>query len=284
LEAFRQRILGQSTGALDFGDFVREGEAVTGAGAGVTLSETKLLLRIEEILGLLSQLSAEDLFLVRSVLGTIISGQELDLKRFAGATAEQIVMLETAAELDDYTYRVAGCVGEFWTRMCRAHLFRADSIDESLLIERGIRFGKGLQLINILRDLPADLRAGRCYLPAQRLQELGLNAADLLQQENYNRLRPLYCDLLGQAEAHLEAGWFYTNMLPRRCVRIRLACAWPILIGVRTSGKLRNGNVLSSEKPIKITRSEVRQIIRRSLFGQLWPPLWRRLFVTCKVV
>ena len=30
----------------------------------------------------------------------------------------------TAAELDEYTYLVAGCVGEFWTRVCAAHLPR----------------------------------------------------------------------------------------------------------------------------------------------------------------
>ena len=39
------------------------------------------------------------------------------------ASPEKIVALETPSELDDYTYRVAGCVGEFWTRICRIHLF-----------------------------------------------------------------------------------------------------------------------------------------------------------------
>ena len=64
-----------------------------------------------------------DAQLVREVLDTITSGQELDLRRFAGASAESLVALRTDDELDDYTYRVAGCVGEFWTKMCRAHLF-----------------------------------------------------------------------------------------------------------------------------------------------------------------
>ena len=60
--------------------------------------------------------------------------------------------------MDDYTYRVAGCVGEFWTRLCRAHLFPRAVVDDAMLLRDGIRFGKGLQLVNILRDIPADLR------------------------------------------------------------------------------------------------------------------------------
>ena len=85
------------------------------------------------------------------------------------ASEENIVALKKDAELDDYTYRVAGCVGEFWTKMCRAHLFPGAALDEAMLLANGVRFGKGLQLVNILRDLPVDLRNGRCYLPAEEL-------------------------------------------------------------------------------------------------------------------
>ena len=52
------------------------------------------------------------------VLAIIISGQALDVRRFAQADAAHVVALQTEAELDDYTYRVAGFVGEFWTKIC----------------------------------------------------------------------------------------------------------------------------------------------------------------------
>ena len=91
------------------------------------------------------------------------------------------VALATEEELDDYTWRVAGCVGDFWTRICRAHLFPNASIEELRLIEDGIRFGKGLQLVNILRDIAVDLRRGRCYLPAPRLREQGLSPEDAVR-------------------------------------------------------------------------------------------------------
>ena len=162
------------------------------------------------------------------MLLTITSGQELDLTRFGGASVENITILGTDPELDDYTYRVAGCVGEFWTKMCRAHLFPKARLDDARLITDGIRFGKGLQLVNILRDIPSDLRQGRCYLPRERLTAAGLQPSDLLKPENEPRFRPLYASYLDLAAAHLLAGWDYTNRLPHSSVRVRLACAWPI--------------------------------------------------------
>src|SRR5436309_836846 len=132
----------------------------------------------------------------------------------ARASTREIVALESDEELDIYTYLVAGCVGEFWTRMCRAHLFPQARLDDSFLLANGVLFGKGLQLVNILRDLPADLQQGRCYLPMERLAGLGLRPGDLLLPDNEPRLRPAYNDYLERAEAHLRAGWAYTNSLP----------------------------------------------------------------------
>ena len=217
------------------------------------------------------------------MLDTITSGQKLDLRRFGGIAkppeggTPNVIALRTEAELDDYTYRVAGCVGEFWTKMCRAHLFPNAPLDDARLLADGVRFGKGLQLVNILRDLPADLRKGRCYLPAEELAEAGLTPADLLEPANEARLRPLHDRYLDRAEAHLAAGWAYTNALPWRCVRVRLACAWPILIGVKTIQRLRAANRLDPRQRVKVARREVRQIIVRSVLRYPWPAAWQRM-------
>lgn len=270
LQQLRERILGTSTAPLDFGEFAQH----QGAPA-----ERVLLERAETGLAALATFSAADQTLIRAVLDTITTGQELDLQRFASATEKNIVALATAAELDDYTYRVAGCVGEFWTRLCRAHVFPRARLDDSQLLAQGIRFGKGLQLINILRDLPGDLRQGRCYLPAAQLAEPGLTPADLLNPASEPRLRPLYRQWLDQAEAHLAAGWDYTNTLPWRCARVRLACAWPILIGAKTLARLRTANVLAPAQRVKISRSEVKGLMLQSVVCYPLPGVWRRLFV-----
>jgi farnesyl-diphosphate farnesyltransferase len=185
--------------------------------------------------------------------------------------------LQSDEELEQYTYRVAGCVGEFWTRMCRAHLFPNANLDDKFLLENGVRFGKGLQLVNILRDIPGDLRNGRCYLPSTDLAEASLIPSDLLNSENETRFRPIYNRWLAQAESHLHAGWEYTNALPRSAARVRLACAWPILIGLRTLNRLKVEPILDPERRIKVTRPEVRQIVLQSTLSYPFPPMWRRL-------
>jgi farnesyl-diphosphate farnesyltransferase len=269
LKKLRERILGRTSAPLDFGRLAQK----------QNLSAEKLLLeKVEESLSALQSFSAQDQKLIREVLANITSGQELDLKRFANSSAEKITALQTAAELDDYTYRVAGCVGEFWTKICRAHLFPDAKLDEKQFIADGIRFGKGLQLVNILRDLPADLKNGRCYLPQDKLAEINLSPDDLLNPAHEKKLRPLYNCHLDLAESHLRAGWNYTNTLPFSQFRVRLACAWPVLIGAKTISRLRDGNILDPQRRIKISRGEVRGIILRSILSCPFPGAWQKLF------
>jgi farnesyl-diphosphate farnesyltransferase len=269
LKNLRERILGQSAAALNFGALAQSQGAPT---------EKLLLERIEVALSALKEFSEADQKLIRGVLTTITSGQEMDLQRFAGATAGKIIALQTAAELDDYTYRVAGCVGEFWTNMCRAHLFPNAPLDEKQFVTDGIRFGKGLQLVNILRDLPADLKIGRCYLPLEKLEPAKLLPETVLSPANEKNFLPLFREHLDKAEAHLAAGWRYTNTLPFGQFRVRLACAWPILIGRRTTEKLRAANVVELQQRVKISRAEVRGIIFSSLWRSPSPLAWRQLW------
>jgi farnesyl-diphosphate farnesyltransferase len=276
LQALRDRILGANSTPLDFGALTQH----QGSPA-----ERVLLEKVEASLALLQAQSVTDLNLIREVLDVITSGQELDLKRFGGARAgdklklepQPVAALQTDAELDDYTYRVAGCVGRFWTRICLAHQFSPHQIATGAFEDLGVRFGKGLQLVNILRDIPADLAKGRCYLPAEKLAAIGLAPVDLLRPENEPKFRPLYNHYLDLAESHLAAGWQYTNLIPFSQVRVRLACAWPILIGLQTIGRLRSGNVLDPRNRIKISRAEVWQIVRRSIVRYPFTGAWRRL-------
>jgi farnesyl-diphosphate farnesyltransferase len=268
LQDFRERIMGNPGPPPNFGELAQHQNLP---------AERELLERCGESLAVLEGFNAADRQLIREVLRVIISGQELDLRRFDGASAENIIALADDTDLDDYTYRVAGCVGEFWTRICRAHLFPNATVDEAMLLTNGVRFGKGLQLVNILRDLPVDLRHGRCYLPAKQLSAAGLTPGDLLEPRNEPKFRPFYERYLSIAEGHLMAGWAYTNALPGRCIRLRLACAWPILIGMRTLAMLRAGNVLDPDQRIKVSRPEVNRLILRSVLCYPWPGAWRRL-------
>ncbi|HSW37977.1 MAG TPA: phytoene/squalene synthase family protein, partial [Acidobacteriota bacterium] len=217
-------------------------------------AEQILLSRFDVLLEGLKEFGPDDCCLIRNVLDFITRGQERDLILFGAASEDQIVALRTDEELDCYTYDVAGCVGEFWTKLCRAHVFPSAGIDDGRLLADAVLFGKGLQLVNILRDLPGDLEQGRCYIPERRLGKYGLKPSDLLDTRFMLRFRPLYDRYLDQAAEHLRAGWRYTKSLPFRHVRVRLACAWPVLIGLETLARLRDGNILDRSRRVKLFR------------------------------
>ncbi|MBM3848049.1 MAG: hypothetical protein FJ405_17400 [Verrucomicrobia bacterium] len=233
------------------------------AGGSQTASaaEVELLHRFDSAVATMELLSREDQTHVRAVLETIVQGQAMDLKRFSGATADRLTALRRLEETEDYTFRVAGCVGEFWTRECASHLVSAHEWDERSQVEDGIRFGKGLQWVNILRDLPRDLRMGRCYLPSEELAEVGLVPKHLLAITAWTQLKPLYLKWTDHAEEHLNAGWRYLMRTPAHQRRLRFASAVPLVLGYRTLSLLRNGNPLDPQSRIKASRAEVRSAL-----------------------
>ncbi|OGL16904.1 MAG: farnesyl-diphosphate farnesyltransferase, partial [Candidatus Rokubacteria bacterium RIFCSPLOWO2_12_FULL_71_19] len=229
-------------------------------------AERTLLERLPDCLAAHRALAPADRERVRAVLATVIEGMTQDLERFPGEDERGLAALETRQDLDRYTYLVAGCVGEFWTEVHVAHRPRLRGWDLAKMKALGVRFGKALQLTNVLRDLPRDLRQGRCYLPSRDLGFLGLEPRDLLDPASGLALRPLLVELLNVALDHYEAGWQYTFAIPRAETRMRLGCAWPLLIGLRTLDLLaREPNWLDPAVRLKVPRVRVYGMIAQSL-------------------
>ena len=229
-------------------------------------AEQELLARLDEGFALLHALDPPDQSMIRTLILTLTEGMVMDLATFPGEDEGRLVALETRADLDRYTYFVAGCVGEFWTDIHMSHRPSLAGWNRGAMVERGIRFGKGLQMTNVLRDLPKDLRIGRCYLPRQELEALGLRPTDLLEPSAILKVRPLLRDLLALTLDHYESAWAYTLAIPRREVRMRLACAWPLFIGLKTLALIgRSPNLLDPSVVIKVRRPAVYGIMARSL-------------------
>jgi farnesyl-diphosphate farnesyltransferase len=240
------------------------------AAAQALPEERRLLERLPDCLAAYRALPPADRGRVRAVLGTIIEGQIQDLRLFPGEDEGKLAALETREDLDRYTYLVAGCVGEFWTEVHVAHRPRLAGWDLPRMRALGTRFGKALQLTNVLRDLPRDLRQGRCYLPRQDLARWGLEPRDLLDPGRAPAARPLLAEWLNTALDHYEAGWQYTFAIPRREARMRLACAWPLLIGLRTLDLLATSpNWLDPAITLKVPRVRVYGLMVHSL-GTVW--------------
>ena len=255
LEQYNDRLQGRSTAMPDLSVLARLQQ---------NPDEAKLLENAAAPVSYLEQFSATDQQHIRRVLDIIIGGQTLDLQRFAYANTGTVIPLAREEELDDYTYRVAGCVGEFWTHVSLGHLFEVDAAKEVQLFENAVRFGKALQLINILRDLPEDLRMGRCYLPTAVLSEHDITPENLLEPATMERFRPVYDSYLDKTVAHFDAAAAYIDMLPFSQFRMRGACTLPVIIGLKTVTLLRQQNVLDAEYRIKVGRPEIKRMTRQT--------------------
>lgn len=206
-------------------------------------AERRLLQRFGECLQMAEALPDAQLRLIRKVLHTIVEGQVWDLTYF---TPER-----PAVETDDmtrqYTYWVAGCVGEFWTELGYETLGARFCLPEQreLMNRAGIRFGQGLQLINILRDIREDAARGRAYL-----------CSDEWVWQN-------------RAERYLNDGLSYASRLGG--FRLRFTVMLPALLGLRTLELIR---VRKNQARVKIPR----RMVYGSMLKAAWLSAWRRAF------
>ncbi|MEM9280637.1 MAG: phytoene/squalene synthase family protein [Verrucomicrobiota bacterium] len=226
--------------------------------------ERELLSRIDEILRSLNSSKRSQKDLLKSVLHKIIEGQTLDVARFQDP--HTLCALRNEQELEHYIYCVAGSVGEFWTRICELELgkecFRGEMLD---LLDAGRSFGKGLQLVNILRDLPADWSRGRCYLPEEDL----LREGACLKSTSF--VSPGFLKVCHRweerCEAYLDEGLRYVVQISSR--RLRLASALPLFLAIRTLRLIQQMGAKERWKGVKINRSEVGAIITQASLASM---------------
>ena len=245
-------------------------------------AERILLERLEDCFKLFQTFSPDDRRRIQRLMSTLTQGMEMDLVVFHGTTAEDLTVLKTLDDLDRYTYYVAGCVGEFWTDLMCAHRTALASWKVREMSEVGVRFGKGLQLTNIVKDIAHDLQRGRCYVPAPMLAEAGLTGRDLLDQRNRARFQPVLSKLVRMAVEHLDQGWLYAMAVPRHETRLRLSCMWPILsAGESLKLVMNSSDLLNPAVKVKIPRSQVYQIMALTTgtfaCGHVGTACWGRL-------
>ena len=99
-------------------------------------------------------LTVQRLQIPRIYFEEIIAGCEMDLTRKS---------YETFADLEQYCYRVASCVG-----LVSLYLFEVEPSETAK--QAAIDLGKALQVTNIVRDVATDYALGRIYLPQQDLR------------------------------------------------------------------------------------------------------------------
>ena len=210
--------------------------------------ERYLLERVDQVLECVARLPQNDQRLLLEVLRNIMRGQILDIERFELASSLQA--LRSPDELEEYIYLVAGSVGEFWTKLCLQAWPEYSRVNDQEIVRLGIEYGKGLQLVNILRDYSQDVRLGRSYLPLT-----GALSGDLKVAE------PLFQEWRTTAQRYLESGANYVRSI--RPIKVRFACALPVLIGIDTLDKMKTVPPLGQK--VKVSRGRVYWLMFLSL-------------------
>ena len=134
----------------------------------------------------------------RSVLDEIITGVEMDLDHPRYETFEDLYL---------YCYRVASAVG-----LACIEIF---GYRDPRARDYAVHLGIALQLTNIMRDVQADARAGRVYLPQEDLRRFGVTAEDLAA----GRYTPGFVELMAWEAA--RARDYYERGLGRAAPRGR---------------------------------------------------------------
>jgi phytoene synthase len=96
-------------------------------------------------------------------------------------------------ELHRYSYRVAGVIGIWLTRLFGVH--------DPWVLDRAEALGHALQLTNILRDVGEDLAMDRIYLPRCAMHRHGISRADLQAMAAGDQITPGYRALIEETMA-----------------------------------------------------------------------------------
>lgn len=136
--------------------------------------------------------------------------------------------IKTKADLDDYTYYVAGLVGVMLSDIWKWH----DNVETDH--DLAIGYGRGLQAVNILRNQHEDFEErGVSFIP-----------------DGWSR-----DDLFEYADENLAAADEYMKDIDNR--RITLFCKIPLALAKKTLQAMKDGKEKMTRKEVETTVSEI---------------------------
>jgi len=127
--------------------------------------------------------------------------------------------------------------------------------------------------LNVLRDVAYDIPQGRRFWPSDVLAKYGLEYDNLCSVDSRPQAMELLDEMVADALPYLDAAIDYVTRLPRTEVRVRVFCLIPLFMAIKSYAMCAgNENVFIKGKKVKLTREEVKGIVRLSFL--LAPSNW----------
>jgi 15-cis-phytoene synthase len=153
---------------------------------------------------------------------------------------------ETLGQTLAYSYHVAGCVGVMMAMIMGAR--------ERETLERACDLGIAFQLTNIVRDVAADARIGRVYLPAGWLADAGVPEGCIGDPQYRDGVHAVRLRLLAEADRYYRSAYYGIARLPLRSA-LAIAAARRIYADI--------GNVVRETGPADTERARVSSARKR---------------------
>ena len=226
------------------------------SGSSSNIYEEKLLQNLPACQEAFTKLTTTQQTAILDVVQAVCNGMKMDLQIFPPEHTYEVRAFARREELITYCHLMGGEPGVFWSKLIVSHV--PLPIEKKGFLALGHDIGEALQIVNILRDLPRDLRIGRCYIPSEDLQKYGLTAPELLEQINSPRFESIKQIWIDWGRQKLRSAKAYFSALPKTQFRHRAAVAWPVLWAADTLNKLdKESNLLDPGHKVKISRSRI---------------------------
>jgi farnesyl-diphosphate farnesyltransferase len=218
--------------------------------------DDKLVYNLPRILNVFNSFSP----IFKKHIGQWVVEMSVGMEKYAqSAIRKKFSFLGTMKELDEYMYYVAGTVGYLLTELFSFYSNRITPPIRKKLNLLAESFGKGLQMVNIIRDMTTDLRRGQSYIPEELLTKYKLDRKTIFEKQNSEKAQQLFNELIQNAVNHLDKAIDYILLLPKEERGIRMFCMLPVFWAMRTLQKIHENTLaLLGHEKIKVSRKMIK--------------------------
>ena len=175
------------------------------------------------------------------------------------STTTHTLRIEDVADLERYCYFVAGTVGKLLTGLFELEVPNLSADARALIRREATRFGIGLQLVNILKDVAEDMERQVCFLPLNLAAQNGIRLEQILEPRHRAAGTQVLRVVCENAKRHLRAAEEYCLAWPAADGNeIRLFCAVPLSLAFATLREVEGGkDTLQKGNAPKVSRETV---------------------------
>lgn len=208
-------------------------------------NEKELLEKYFLVYNFIDKLSEKEKRLLDMLLKGVASGMEMDINFFETG---KLNAFKTEKDLLTYCQRVGGVPGIYWYEVY--NLYSGDKFRDYGAIRYAYDIGMALQLTNILKDLSADLKQNRCYIPYEDLRQANLLPELLLKPENIDRFSPVLNKWIIQTIDRLDSSEKFLSIISKSSFGMRAAVIWPVYWAMDTLYEIVRNNPLKYRNKI----------------------------------